>query len=95
MGRLENGFFYSLVGWRVEANEYANLEKLSDRELFDFVTEMDNSQRKWVAMHLLEMRRNEAVTKAAKSCARAAWLPVLIAGVSAVIAVLAVLGGGR
>ena len=95
MGRLEIGFFYSLVRWRVEANEYANLEKLSDRELFDFVTEMDNSQRKWVAMHLLEMRRNEAVTKAAKSSARAAWLAALIAGVSAVIAVLAFLGGGR
>ena len=88
------GLVDSFVRWHVEANEYANLEKLSDRELFDFVTE-NNSQRKWVAMHLLEMRRNEAVTKAAKSSARAAWLAALIAGVSAVIAVLALLGGGR
>jgi len=77
----------------VEQNEYASLEKLSDRELFDFVTELDNSQRKWVAMHLLEMRRNEALTKAAKSSASAAWLAALIAGISAVVALLALLGG--
>ena len=79
----------------MEAPEYARLEKLSDRELFDFVTEKDSSQRKWVAMHLLEIRRNEALTKAAKSSARAAWIAALIAGMSAVIAVLALLGGGR
>lgn len=79
----------------MEANEYDSLEKLSDRELFDFVTEKDHSQRKWVAMHLLEMRRNEAMTKAAKSSARAAWLAALIAGISAVVAVLALMTSGR
>lgn len=77
----------------MEANEYSSLEKLSDRELFDFVTERDGSQRKWVAMHLLEMRRNEVLTKAAKSSAPAAWVAAIVAGASAVVAILALLGG--
>ena len=50
----------------MDAEPYATLEKLSDRELFDFVTESDASQRKWAALHLLGMRRNETLTKAAK-----------------------------
>lgn len=70
-------------------NEYEQLEKLSDRELFDFVTEKDSSQRKWVATHLLELRRNREVTRAAKASAVAAWVAAIIAGISAVIAVLA------
>ena len=73
----------------MEASEYASLEKLTDRELFDFVTEKESFQRKWAAMHLLEMRRNEAMAKAAKSSARAAWLAALNAGISAAIAILA------
>jgi type IV secretory pathway component VirB8 len=76
----------------MEASEYASLEKLTDRELFDFVTEKESSQRRWAAMHLLEMRRNEAMVKAAKSSASAAWLAALIAGISAVIAILALKG---
>jgi hypothetical protein len=79
----------------VEAKEYESLEKLSDRELYDFVTEKDNSQRKWVALHLLEMRRNEALTKAAKSSAYAAWFAALIAGISAAVASAAYWGMGR
>ena len=70
-------------------SEYEQLERLSDRELFDFVTEKDSSQRKWVATHLLELRRNREVTRAAKSSATAAWVAAVVAGVSAVIAVLA------
>jgi len=42
----------------MEQKDYENLEKLSDRELFDFVTETNASQRKHVAVHLLELRRN-------------------------------------
>ncbi len=80
----------------MEANEYASLEKLTDRELFDFVTENDGSQRKWVASHLLELRRNEALAKAAKSSAVAAWIAALIAGISMVVAVVALaLGAGH
>jgi hypothetical protein len=75
----------------MEQNEFANLEKLSDRELFDFVTETDGSQRKWVALHLLELRRNMELTRAAKSSARAAWWAAIIAGAAAVVAVLAFL----
>lgn len=73
----------------MEKDEFAHLEKLSDRELFDFVTENDSSQRKWVAMHLLELRRNIELTRAARSSAKAAWLAAIIAGVSAVVAVVA------
>ncbi len=77
----------------MEQNEYSQLQKLSNRELYDFVTEKDSSQRKWVAMHLLEERRNAVLTSAAKSSARAAWLAAIIAGISAVVAVLAFLNG--
>ena len=73
----------------MEKEEFISLEKLSDRELFDFVTEKDSSQRKWVALHLLEFRRNIELTRAAKSSARAAWWASGIAGVSAAIAVMA------
>ncbi|MCG2578518.1 hypothetical protein LZ012_16095 [Dechloromonas sp. XY25] len=77
----------------MEQDEYAQLQELSDRELYDFVTEKDSSQRKWVALHLLEQRRNAVLTSAAKSSARAAWLAAAVAGISAIIAVLAYFGG--
>jgi hypothetical protein len=70
----------------MEENEYAQLNKLSDRELYDFVTEKDSSQRKWVALHLLEERRNGRLTAAAKSSARAAWIAAIISGISAAVA---------
>jgi len=75
----------------MELKDYEMLDRLSDRELFDFVTEKDSSQRKWVAMHLLEVRRNRAIASAAKSSAVAAWVAAVVAGVSAVITVLAYL----
>lgn len=75
----------------MEKSEYDHLAKLSDRELYDFVTENDSSQRKWVSLHLLEQRRNTVLTQAAKSSARAAWLAAAIAGASAIIALLAYL----
>lgn len=73
----------------VNEHEYASFEKLSDRELFDFVTEKDNSQRKWVAMHLLELRRNQALVRAARSSAVAAWIAAIVAGASMVITFIA------
>ena len=73
----------------MEQSEYDQLAKLSDRELYDFVTEKDSSQRKWVALHMLEQRRNAVLTQAAMSSARAAWLAAAIAGASAIIATLA------
>ena len=75
----------------MDSNDYEQLEELTDRELFDFVTEKDSSQRKWVAMHLLETRRNRAVASAAKSSAVAAWVAAAVAGISAVVAILAYL----
>lgn len=75
----------------MKEEEFKQLEKLTDRELFDYFTENDSSQRKWVAQHLLELRRNRELTQAAKSSARAAWLAAIIAGISAVIAVVAYL----
>jgi hypothetical protein len=75
----------------MKEEEFKQIESLSDRELFDYVTEKDSSQRKWVAQHLLELRRNRELTQAAKSSARAAWIAAIIAGISAVVAVAAYL----
>ena len=77
----------------MESRDYERLEQLTDRELFDFVTETDASQRKWVAMHLLELRRNRAIASAAKSSAIAAWVAALVAGLSAIVASLAYFQG--
>jgi hypothetical protein len=73
----------------MEQNEYNQLAKLSERELYDFVTEKDSSQRKWVALHMLEQRRNTVLTEAAKSSARAAWVAAVIAGIAAAVSILA------
>lgn len=56
----------------MKEDEYARLLALSDRDLYDFVTETDASQRKWAALHILEARRNKVLTDAAKSSARTA-----------------------
>ena len=64
----------------MKEDEYARLLALSDRDLYDFVTETDASQRKWAALHILEARRNKVLTYAAKSSARAAWIAAGIAG---------------
>jgi hypothetical protein len=74
--------------------EYDRFNKLADRELFDFVTEKDSSDRKWLALHLLELRRNREVVAASRSSARAAWLAAIIAGASAIVAVLAYVQAG-
>lgn len=73
----------------MEDKLYRDLQARSDSELFDFITETDASQRKWVALHLLELRRNKAIASAAKSSAIAAWAAAIGAGASAVVAVLA------
>lgn len=70
----------------MEKNEYEQLSKLSDRELFDFITEKDSSQRKWVATHLLELRRNRQVAQAAKFSAIAAWVAAVVSIISVGIA---------
>lgn len=77
----------------MEQREYEQLESLSDRELYDFVTEKDSSQRKWVALHMLERRRNAVLAEAAKSSAKAAWIAAGIAGVAAAVSILAYLQG--
>ena len=77
----------------MDEKDFTYFEGLSDRELFNFVTESDGSQRKWVALHLLELRRNRELTRAARSSARAAWLAAAVAGVSAVVAIAAYLHG--
>lgn len=70
----------------MEQTDYDDLAKRADRELYDFVTESDSSQRKWVALHMLEQRRNAVLTQAAQSSARAAWWAAAVAGASAIIA---------
>lgn len=49
--------------------EFEKFKKLPDSKLFDFVTEKDSSQRRHVAAHLLELRRNQELTRAARSSA--------------------------
>ena len=73
----------------MQIEDYKQLEQLTDHQLFDFVTEKESSQRRWVAMHLLELRRNRALAIAARSSAIAAWVAAAVAGVSAVVSVLA------
>ena len=72
----------------MDSKDYDQLTQLTDRELFDFVTEKEASQRKWVAIHLLEMRRNRAIVSAAQSSAAAAWVAAVVAGISAIFAAL-------
>jgi hypothetical protein len=72
----------------VDKKDYEDLTKKSDHELYDFITENDSSQRKWVAVHLLELRRNQELTKAAKASAVAAWLAALVAGCALVFSIL-------
>ncbi|MDE1544309.1 hypothetical protein PTW32_02675 [Dechloromonas agitata] len=69
-------------------DDYERLATLSDQELFDFVTEQDSSQRRWVAMHLLEVRRNKSIASSAKWSAVAAWIGAAVAGISAFLAYL-------
>lgn len=70
--------------------EYESLLVAEDHELFDHVTEPDGSQRKWVAIYILEHRRNQRLLAAAKSSAKAAWIAAFVAGISAIAAVIAV-----
>jgi hypothetical protein len=51
---------------------FRELTAMKDRELFDFVTEKDSSQRKWAAMYILETRRAKISSRAAIASAIAA-----------------------
>lgn len=73
----------------MEKAQYEAIAALDEHKLYEFITGKDNSERKWVALHLLKLRRNRILTKTAQSSARAAWIAAGIAGVSAVIAFLA------
>ena len=77
----------------MKKEDYELLKKLTDSELFDFITEKESSLRKWIAMHLLELRSNKVLTSAERASAIAAWLAAVIAGVSAVVAILAYFRG--
>jgi len=56
----------------METAIYKEFTKKSDEELFGFVIEREGSQRRHVAMHILEMRRNEPLQRAAEQSAAAA-----------------------
>lgn len=56
----------------MEENEYNKFVAMSERQLFDFVTEKDASQRKWVALYVLDTRRAKIASKAAWASALAA-----------------------
>lgn len=59
---------------------------MSDSELLSCLTDIDLFERKHVATYLLESRRNQALTRAERSSAHAAWLAAFIAGMAAVVA---------
>lgn len=75
------------------------LERLPSEKLYEFVTEKDFSERKHAALHILEMRRNEPLRRAAESSAAAAhsssktavWA-MIAAVVSALAAVISLFG---
>jgi 16S rRNA C1402 N4-methylase RsmH len=51
---------------------YKIFKEHSDEKLFEYVTERESSQSRHVAMHILEMRRNEPLRRAADLSAQAA-----------------------
>jgi hypothetical protein len=67
---------------------FDELSAMKDRDLFDFVTEKDSSQRKWAALYILETRRARISSKAAVAAAWAAGLAALTAITTLVINVL-------
>jgi hypothetical protein len=57
--------------------EFKEYEAMPDWKLFGFLSARDTSERKHVAIHLLELRRASAATKAAERSAHAAiWASV-------------------
>jgi hypothetical protein len=63
----------------MDEKSYAQFLSMKDRELFDFVTEKDSSQRKWAAIYILETRKARISSRAAIAAAVAAGFSALAA----------------
>jgi len=48
----------------MEPETFKQFSAMPDEQLFGYVTEKDSSQNKHVAMHLLDIRRNEPLRRA-------------------------------
>lgn len=59
-------------------DEWDSLIQMADRELMDFTTETDSSQRKHAAMHILAMRRNKVMERVTLYAAIAAFCSVVV-----------------
>jgi hypothetical protein len=56
----------------MQSETYKTFQAFPDEKLFEYVTERESSQHRHVAMHILEMRRNEPLRRAAELSAEAA-----------------------
>lgn len=72
----------------MEQNQYDQMQNMSDRELFDFVTEKDSSQRKWAALYILDTRRAKITSNTAIAAAIAAGLSALVAIVTLITSLI-------
>lgn len=75
----------------MKKEEYDKYNKMDSASLFVFLTESDESERKWVAMQILEQRRIKPLVDAAKESAKAAKRSATSAFISAIIALFALL----
>jgi hypothetical protein len=71
----------------VKHDEYANILKMSDAALLDFVTETSGSQRGHLARHILASRQHDTMKKATVYAAVAAGLSALGTVIQAAMAV--------
>jgi len=69
----------------VDKAHYEALRALPDGDLFSFVTEKDSSQRKWVALYILETRKVKIARNVAIFSAVAAGLSAVVAIVNLII----------
>jgi hypothetical protein len=82
----------------VKPDIFQQFNEMPDEKLFNYVTEVESSERRHVAQHILEIRRSEPLRKAAEASVRAAEASVrttiwatIAAFISAIAAVIALI----
>jgi hypothetical protein len=65
------------------------MNDMPDEKLFEFFTELEHSQKRHAAMHILEIRRTEPLRRAAEQSANAARWAMIAAFLSAIAAFIA------
>jgi hypothetical protein len=56
----------------MDSDLFKQMNAMPDEKLFEFVTEVEHSQKRHAAMHILEIRRTEPLRRAAEQSADAA-----------------------